>query len=65
MLAIFKSKKFQAAALGLVVVVVSGVLEKLGVHVSDDSVTQIVGLLAVYVLGQGMADWGKSSKPPV
>lgn len=61
---ILKSKKFQAALLGMLVVVVTAVLGKFGITVSEESTMQIVGLIMAYILGQGMADWSKNSNPP-
>lgn len=60
--ALFGSKKFMAAAIGVVAVLVHGLLQQFGVKsVSDEAVLQAVGLIASYVVGQGLADFGKSA----
>lgn len=53
---IFKSKKFQAFALGMVAVACKSLL-----GLSEEQIQLIVGLVATYVLGQGVADMGKSA----
>jgi hypothetical protein len=56
-----KSKKFVAAMIGVIAVVLTTILAKVGLAVSEESVLQVLGLLAVYILGQGAADFGKSA----
>lgn len=55
------SKKFVAAAVGLLTVVLAFVLGKLGVSVPDEKLAEFIGILAVYLLGQGIADHGKEA----
>ena len=51
------SKKFLAAVLGAVLAAVGPAL-----GLSPEAVEQAVQLVTAYVLGQGIADWGKSRK---
>ena len=53
---VFKSKKAQAVFMGVV-----AVLLKDGLGLSPEDVTMILGLIATYVLGQGIADHGKEA----
>jgi len=53
---LFKSKKFVASLVGVIVVVVD---KTVGLQLPEDTVTQVVALLAAYVVGQGLADHGK------
>ena len=53
---VLKSKKFQAFLLGLVSVVCSKLL-----GLGEEETKMIVGLVAAYVLGQGIADNGKEA----
>lgn len=50
------SKKFIAMLVGIVVTLTA----KVGFDIDDETATMIVGLVASYVLGQGIADNGKS-----
>lgn len=50
------SRKFVASASGALFVLLN---EVLGLGVSENTVFQVVGLLAAYVVGQGVADHGK------
>jgi hypothetical protein len=52
---LLKSKKFQAALIGLAVVVVKHFLPDL----DETSVQQILAVLLAYIIGQGIADHGK------
>lgn len=54
---IFKSKKFWLAIGGVVAVVVSHFF-----GVAEDTVNQVVAIVVAAVLGQGLADFGKSVK---
>lgn len=49
------SKKFLALLAGLIVWLVA----KLGGNISEASVLELLGFLAAYILGQGIADAGK------
>jgi uncharacterized protein involved in cysteine biosynthesis len=55
---IFKSKKFQAALVGLVVVIAEHFVPGL----ADLPVQDVLMLIAAYILGQGLADFGKERK---
>jgi len=52
---IIKSKKFQAALVGLLLLL----LEQVVPGISTLPVGEAVGLLAAYIIGQGLADFGK------
>lgn len=54
------SKKFQAALLSAV----AWGLGKLGFELDVEILLPLVGGLWVYIIGQGMADWGKSAALP-
>ncbi len=56
-MAIFKSKKFWIAIGGVVAVVVSQYT-----GFGEDKVNEIVAIVVALVLGQGLADFGKSAK---
>lgn len=47
----FKSKKFTAFIIGLIVLVLTQVM-----GFAEDVATEIAGMIAAYVLGQGVAD---------
>jgi hypothetical protein len=51
------SKKFIVSLAGAIVVV----LEALGVPIGEDTVHQLLVVVAAYVVGQGIADAGKSA----
>jgi hypothetical protein len=53
---LLSSKKFIASFAGMLFVILNQVS---GVPVPEDTVLQVVGLLAAYILGQGIADKGK------
>lgn len=52
---LLQSKKFRAALIGLLVVVVKHFLPDL----DETSVQQILAVLLAYIIGQGIADHGK------
>lgn len=52
---IIKSKKFQAALVGMALLL----LEQVVPGISALPVNEAVALLAVYIIGQGLADFGK------
>ena len=52
---IIKSKKFQAALVGMALLL----LEQVVPGISTLPVNEAVVLLAVYIIGQGLADFGK------
>lgn len=54
---LFGSKKFVAALAGVVFVAVN----KLGLGIDENTVLAIIGLIASYVIGQGIADNGKEA----
>lgn len=56
---IFKSKKFQAALTGIIVVIVTQFVPGL----PEEATTQVVGLIIAYIIGQGLADLGKNATP--
>lgn len=55
---ILKSKKFQASIVGIIVVILSAFIPEL----DETEVTKIVALIVSYVIGQGLADFGKEAK---
>jgi len=55
---LLKSKKFIAMLVGVLTVL----LGKVGLDLDEETLTKIVGLVAAYVLGQGIADHGKEQK---
>lgn len=55
---LLKSKKFQMAIAGVIVVIVTSFVPE----VDKDALTQIVGLIIAYIVGQGLADFGKEAK---
>jgi len=59
---LLSSKKALACIVGLVAVVLSMLLGKLGVSIPEDRVEEIVMLISAYVLGQGIADHGKEKE---
>jgi hypothetical protein len=54
---ILKSKKFQASIVGVIVVVMSSFIS----GVDEAELTKIVALIISYVIGQGLADFGKEA----
>tara|TARA_R110000744_G_scaffold380215_1_gene500263 strand:- start:54909 stop:55100 length:192 start_codon:yes stop_codon:yes gene_type:complete len=56
---LLNSKKFVAAlASGLFVLL----NETLAIGITEETITQLIGLAAAYVIGQGIADLGKEVK---
>ena len=56
-LEILTSKKALATFAGVLIVATN----RLGLQLSEDAVTQIIGAIAAYVVGQGLADFGKAA----
>lgn len=54
-----KSKKLAACIIGIVTVLLSWVLSKLGMPVPTEQIGELVALLVAYIVGQGAADFGK------
>jgi len=54
---LFKSKKFVSLLVGVLVFV----LGRFGLGVSEDQLLPIVGLIASYIIGQGVSDSGKEA----
>jgi len=54
---LFKSKKFIMSAVGVVAMVVSHFFPVIG----EDQILGIAGIIVAYVVGQGIADGGKSA----
>lgn len=59
----FKSKKFLASAMGVCAALANWAMGKMGLQVPEETVMQVLGMLAVYVLGQGVADLGGPKSP--
>jgi uncharacterized protein involved in cysteine biosynthesis len=55
---LIKSKKFQMAIAGIIVVVVTSFIPE----IDEAELTKIVGLIVAYIVGQGLADFGKEAK---
>lgn len=55
---LLKSKKFQMALAGVIVVIITNFIP----DINDTSLTEIVGLIIAYIIGQGLADFGKEAK---
>ncbi len=53
---LFKSKKFLAAIAGAAVVVLN---KAIGLEIPETDVLKILGVVASYIVGQGIADHGK------
>jgi hypothetical protein len=56
-LEMLNSKKFRASVIGVIVAVLIGVVPPL--EPLQEHLTEILGVIAAYVLGQGLADFGK------
>ncbi len=56
---ILKSKKAQAMIVGLLMTLFA---ESLGMPVTESTMTEVVALISAYIIGQGVADHGKSVK---
>ena len=54
---LFKSKKFLVSLAGTVAVALSSTL-----GIPEDALNQVAGIVIAYVMGQGLADFGKESK---
>lgn len=54
---LFGSKKFLASLAGVIFVAV----QELGWNLSEQTVMMVLGLVASYVVGQGIADAGKEA----
>ena len=52
----FSSKKFIATMIGVVITLAA----KIGFDIDHETAAMIVGLISAYILGQGVADAGKS-----
>ena len=55
------SKKAIATLAGVLIVATN----RIGLQLPEDAVTQIIGAIAAYVVGQGLADFGKNAVPHV
>jgi uncharacterized membrane protein SirB2 len=55
---LIKSKKFQMAIVGIVVVIITSFIPE----IDEKSLTEIVALIIAYIVGQGLADFGKEAK---
>lgn len=53
-----KSKKFQMAIVGIVIVITS----HYGLELDEGSLTKIIGIIIAYIAGQGLADFGKEAR---
>ena len=54
----FRSKKFQMAVAGIAVVIITNFIPE----IDETALTEIVALIIAYILGQGLADFGKENK---
>lgn len=52
------SKKFIAFLVGIILTALS----KKGIVIPEDMATEVMGLTAAYLVGQGAADWGKEKE---
>lgn len=59
--AIVGSKKAVAATSGVLFALLAPVARRVGLDISQDQVLQVLGLLAVYIGGQSVADHGKEA----
>lgn len=57
MTALFQSKKFWMAVVGVVSVVLSHFA-----GINEETTTKVAGMFIAYLVGQGMADFGKEAK---
>jgi uncharacterized protein involved in cysteine biosynthesis len=55
---VLSSKKFWAAVVGVVVVMVTNFIPE----IDETALTEIVTLIVAYIVGQGLADFGKEAK---
>ena len=59
LLAMLKSKKFIAACIGVLAIVLHTVLVKaLGIDIPEEKLVEVLGVLSAYILGQGLSDLG-------
>jgi len=56
---VLTSKKAIATLAGVLIVATN----RIGLQLPEDAVTQIIGAIAAYVVGQGLADLGKNAAP--
>lgn len=54
---LLKSKKFQAALVGLIVVILLHTFPQL----PEEAISEVVALIVAYIFGQGVADFGKEA----
>ncbi len=57
-MSIFKSKKFQMAVVGIIVAIVGHTVPE----IDEQALTQVTAIIVAYLLGQGLADFGKNGK---
>ncbi len=57
-----KSKKFLAALIALIAIVIQTILQMSGFTVDDADIYKVLFVIATYILGQGLADFGKMAK---
>lgn len=55
---LLKSKKFQMALVGIIVVIIGNYIP----DIDKDRLTEIVYLIVAYIASQGLADFGKEAK---
>jgi len=55
---LLKSKKFQVALVGIVVLVVGHFVP----DIDETALTEVTAVIVAYLLGQGLADFGKEAK---
>jgi uncharacterized protein involved in cysteine biosynthesis len=55
---VLSSKKFWAAVVGVVVIMVTNFIPE----IDETALTEIVTLIVAYIVGQGLADFGKEAK---
>lgn len=58
---LLKSKKFVAALVGVVAVILAFVLGELGMPIPEEKLNALLAMLGTYILGQGIADHGKEA----
>lgn len=57
---LFKSKKRVAALVAVAFAIFSPLLGKVGIDITETQVAMVVAVLGAFILGQGLADTGKS-----
>lgn len=55
---LFKSKKFQMAIVGIIVVIVGHMIPE----IDEAALTEITAVIVAYLVGQGLADFSKERK---